>query len=161
MPEGPKGGRKGKPKASVHKVFTNRLRDLYEQAKKMQNAQQGKYQRAWMIPTDMNKSTLDIAAMHEPAFDREEINNEYEQVTKDVASAGTTGDLISLKLQMDYVAAEERAFRARHTTLCRAMCLSHGRRYGQGHGALFGGNRGIEAQIGSFLAAGIGTGEET
>ena len=51
--------------------------------------------------------------------------------------AGTSGDVIALKLQRDYLAAEDRAFRARHSTLCRNLVHLHGRRDGQGQSQLF------------------------
>lgn len=154
MPEKPEGGRKGSTKASVTGVFTNRLRDLHKRAKQMQNAQQGKHQRQWMIPEDMQAEILDVPQLHFNSWDRTEINDQYAQVTKDPAAAGTNGDIISLKLQMDYNACEERAFRARHATLCRVMCLAHGRRFGQGHGEMWFPGKGIEAEVAAFIAAG-------
>ncbi len=154
MPEMPQGGRTGQVKAKVHEVFRKRLVDLRDQAKMMQNAMQGKAQRAWQVPADFTGSLLQISKLHEPAFNREPINTEYETATNDPNSAGTSGDLISLKLQLDYNACEERAFRARHVTLCRAMCLGHGRRFGQGHGNLWDDKNGIEAVMSAFIAAG-------
>ncbi len=154
MPEMPQGGRTGQVMGKVHAVFHTRLSDLREQAKLMQNAMQGKAHRSWQIPEGFTGSLLDIAQLHNPAFDRGELNTNYETATSDPSKAGTTGDLISLKLQIDYNACEERAFRARHTTLCRAMCLGHGRRYGQGHGNLWDDKNGIEAVMSAFIAAG-------
>lgn len=154
MPDAPQGGVKGKTQGSVHPVFTRRLTDLREQAKKAHNALQGKCQREWQIPADFAGSLLDIATLHQPAFERTPINDNYETVTKDPQNAGTVGDVISLKLQIDYNACEERAFRARHTTLCRAMCIAHGRRFGQGQGNLWDQKTGIEAVMAAFGAAG-------
>ena len=157
MPLGSQGGTKGKPKATIDPVFTGRLRELREQAKNLHNAHQGKAQRNWQIPEDMTTSLLDIKNLHMPAFDREELNNQYAEVTKDADNAGTIGDVISIKMQLDYNAMEERAFRARHTTFCRSMCLGQGRRYGQGHGAVWSPTQGIEAEAAAFLAAGGAT----
>jgi len=159
MPEGAQGGNTGTTKAIVTTVFKNRLRDLQEQAKKLQNAYQGKHQRVWQIPKDFGASSLlAIAQLHKPSYDREEINTKYDEVTNDPDNAGTTGDVIALKLQLDYVACEERAFRARHTTLCRAMALGHGRRFGQGHGQMWGAKPGsIEDEVASFIKAGGAT----
>lgn len=154
MPEGPEGGVKGQTKASVTAVFTNRLRDLHRQAKEAHNALQGKHQRQWMIPNDLQAEILDVPQLHFNSWDRTEINDQYEQVTISRAAAGTNGDIISLKLQIDYNAVEERAFRARHTTLCRVMCLGHGRRFGHGHGEMWFPGKGIEAEAAAFIAAG-------
>lgn len=154
MPSAPLGGRTGKTMGKVHEVFHARLSELRDQAKKIQNAFQGKEQRQWQIPSGYTGSLMDIAKLHEPAFDRQEINTTYETATKDPNNAGTVGDVISLKLQIDYNACEERAFRARHTTLCRAMCLGHGRRFGQGQGNLWDEVNGVEAVISAFIAAG-------
>lgn len=158
MAEKPQGGLTGEKMGEVHVVFHNRLTDLRDQAKRMHNALQGKAQRQWQIPSDFTGSLLDIAELHNPSFDRTKINDNYEQAVKDPDKPGTNGDVIGLKLQIDYNACEERAFRARHTTLCRAMCLGHARRYGQGHGGLWGSpsdpRLGIEAAVSGFIAAG-------
>lgn len=154
MPDRPQGGKTGTAMGKIHEVFRRRLQDLRLQAQQTQNAIQGKHQRQWQIPSDYDGSLLDIPKLHEPAFQRQEINTTYEAVTKDPNAAGTVGDVISLKLQIDYNACEERAFRARHTTLCRAMCLGHGRRFGQGHGNIWNDTNGIEAVAAAFIAAG-------
>lgn len=150
----PQGGRTGQSKAKVHEVVHKRLQDLRDQAKKMAQAIQGAEQRKWQVPQDFTGNLLDIPTLHEPSFERQDINDEYDQVTKDPQSAGTIGDVISLKLQLDYVACEERAFRARHTSLVRAMCLGHGRRIGQGSGNLWDNKSGIESVLSAFIAAG-------
>lgn len=154
MPSAPGGGRKGQTMGRVHDVFHERLADLRLQAQQIQQAIQGAAQRPWQVPANFTGSLLDVPELHNPAFNRDEINANYEEVTKDPKNAGTVGDVIGLKLQLDYVACEERAFRARHTTLARAMCLGHGRRFGQGQGSLWGDKDGIEAVVSSFISAG-------
>lgn len=154
MADMPQGGRTGQSMGRIHDVFHNRLTDLRDQAKQMQNALQGKHQRKWQIPSDYDGGLLAVADLHEPAFNRQAINTNYEEATKDPKAAGTVGDVISLKLQLDYNACEERAFRARHMTLPRAMCLGHGRRFGQGQGNLWGATDGIEAVAASYISAG-------
>ena len=148
------GGPRGSTKASVSTVFTQRLRELQQNADDMQKAFQGEGQRTWQVPTELETSLLDIAKLHDPAFDREEINNEYQNATNDPTNAGTTGDVIALKLQIDYNAMEERAFRHRHMSLCRAMCAGHGRRRGQGRGILWTAGKGVEREFTSIIAAG-------
>lgn len=150
----PQGGRTGQSMAKVHAVVHNRLQDLRDQAKLMTQAIQGQQQRKWQIPKDFTGSLLDVPTLHEPAYARDAINDEYDQVTKDPRTAGTVGDVVSLKLQIDYVATEERAFRARHASLPRVMCLGHGRRVGHGYGNLWDAKNGIEAVMSAFIAAG-------
>jgi len=148
------GGPRGTTKASVSVTFTKRLRELQKNADAMQDAFQGNGQRSWQIPEEMSTSLLEVEKLHEPAFEREDMNNEYDSATNDPANAGTTGDVIALKLQIDYNAMEERAFRHRHMSLCRAMCLGHGRRRGQGKGILWAAGKGVEREITSIIAAG-------
>lgn len=150
----PQGGRRGTSKAQVHEVIRRRLADLQKQAQQLQNAQQGKHQRIWQIPSDYEGSTLDVPNLHNPSFDRESVNEEYIALTTSPENAGTMGDVISLKMQIDYNASEERAFRARHATMARSMCLAHGRRYGQGHGNLWDPAYGVEAAMAAWIAQG-------
>lgn len=145
---------RGKQLGEIHQVFVERLKELQANAVNLQNAFQGKAHRKWQVPSMIETSLLDVSKLHEPAFNRESINTQYDQVTKDRESAGTVGDVISLKLQLDYNACEERAFRARHMSLCRAFCIGHGRRIGQGHGNIWSRNNGIEAMAAGYLAAG-------
>jgi len=154
MPLGKYGGNKGKTKATPDATFTDRLRELQRQAKETQNALQGKHQRQWQVPSVLKTSLLDVPNLHKPAFAREELNKQYDTVTKDIAAPGTNGDVIAIKMQIDYNAMEERAFRSRHTSMCRATCLGHARRYGQGHGSVWAATRGIEGEVASFIAAG-------
>lgn len=154
MPNAPQGGKAGQQLGDIHDVFRKRLKELQLQAQQAQNAFQGQTQREWQVPTELQSSLLDIANLHVPAFDRTPINDNYENVVKDPSKPGTVGDVIGLQLQIDYNACEERAFRARSTSICRAMCLGHARRFGQGHGNLWNDKTGIEAGVNGFIAAG-------
>jgi len=151
MPEGTAGGLKGQPKATVHPVFAKRLEDLKEQAQNLYKALQAAEHRKWQIPKDFTKDLFLIKQLHEPPFVREPINTEYKTVTQDPDSAGTNGDVISLKLQLDYNAGEERMFRHRHASLARNICNGHGRRYGHGEGRTFPATR---EEVERFIAAG-------
>jgi hypothetical protein len=55
--------------------------------------------------------------MHQP-FNRDESNSDYVDAIKD--GKGTAGDLIISTLQVDILAQQERAFRARHCTRVRS-----------------------------------------
>lgn len=154
MAEASAGGKKGNTVASVEVPFSKRLRELKKQAENMYKSLQGAEQREWQIPTDYDGDILDVPQLHKPAFDRESLNSLYEQAVQDPANAGTVGDVIALKLQIDYMAMEERAFRARHMSLPRTLCVGHGRRYGQATGGVWSPTSGIEQEIASFIAAG-------
>jgi hypothetical protein len=90
-------------------------------------------QRKWAYPplngwngdpqaiTDMNK-----------AFDRNDLNAQYQELIKDKTQEGKIGEVMVTKLQVDYIAAAERAFRTRHCSSVRARLHSAARRRGQG-----------------------------
>jgi hypothetical protein len=121
---------KGKPVASVHSVFSNRVKELQQQA--MQLAQSAGGLRFWQIPAVLQqRDLLHVPSLHDPAWNRNAINENYEQAVQQYPG-GTCGDVASLKVQMDYNAAEERAFRARHASVVRCICHAHGRRAGHG-----------------------------
>jgi len=130
---------KGTVKAKVHPVFTQRLDQLAQVAE--QNAKVLKAEedfRLWLIPKNLSaKDLFDIPNLHKQDFDRTEINTNYVECFKEASAMGTVADVISLKHQIDYVAAEERAFRFRHASVCR--CIGHmgARRFFQGTGPLF------------------------
>ena len=80
---------------------------------------------------------LDIAHLHEPAFDRTTLNADYKKCMDPQTPAGapaglpaTVADIISVQLQIARVAAEERAFRSRHGSLVRHMAHAGARRQG-------------------------------
>jgi len=140
-----------KRKGSIHPGFAKRPMDLKAQAKNIADAYKQEAQRNWQIPGDpsppapaglapignvddggaIEVDLLDVANLHVKAFERPEMNANYDETMASVAQAGTTGDMISLKLQIDYVATEERAFRTRHMTVCRSIAHAAGRRLRQ------------------------------
>ncbi len=135
--EKPGGGSlRGKTQGVVQPVFSKRLDDLKKQAQNLYQALQAVTQRKWQTPSDFKGDLLEIKTLHEPSFDRKAINTNYETATQDTETAGTNGDIISLKFQLDYVAGEERAFRHRHASLPRSICHLHGRRFGAGEGRM-------------------------
>ena len=145
-------GLKGTTKGRVHPVFKDRLTELQVAAVNAAQSFQGIGQRTWDIPSGLQASDIfDIANLHQTAFDRTPINDNYVDCVSDADSAGTVGDVISLKFQMDYNAAEERAFRARHSSTVR--CLVHGmsRREFLGSGPTFDA---VEKQAADSIAAG-------
>lgn len=123
----------GVPKSTLIATFKERVADLERKA----NAQSEHFRqfastRPWHTPDSMaNSDLLDVPALHEPAWNRDEANRIYalDVLTQD---AGTHGDLISLKRQIDFMAVEERAWRVRHATFARCAALAHGRIDGHG-----------------------------
>lgn len=125
----------GTKKARVHDVFRKRTTQLRQGSAKIAASLRGEGQRPWEIPTEQEKSLTDVPAMHDPAFNRNEINANYDEVLASGSDPGTVGDAASLKHQVDYNAAEERAFRLRHATSVRCIVVAHGRINGHGHDA--------------------------
>lgn len=154
MADATSGGKTGVKMGDIHSVFHKRLQELQDQARRAHNAFRGRARHQWQIPSEYTGSLLNVNLLHLPAFDRTKINDNYEAVTRDPSNPGTVGDVIGIKLQLEYVAGEERAFRARHASYCRTMCLGHGRRYGQGHGNIWDGKAGVEGMAASYIAAG-------
>lgn len=124
-------------KAQVHGIFTKAVQALQRQARDISEAAKSPSQtRPWQVPpASAWDGDLTAVDQLEKAFDRAEIEENHAEVIGDLESPGTAGDVISLKLQNDYVAAMERAFRARHATPVRCMAHAAGRRAGHGHSA--------------------------
>ena len=152
----------GVKKGEVHAVFVDRLRELQcRDAGAISDAVMGTGQRIWQIPEGLaNVDLFDIANLHKPVFDRTEINDNYVDVMKSPEDdeAGTIGDTISLKNQIDYNAMEERAFRLRHASAVRCNIHAHGRRHGHCISNLF---PKIEKQMADMIAMGAATGDTT
>lgn len=87
-------------------------------------------QRRWYAPpaSDWTGDPLDVAGAS-AAFDREGLNADYKGALVD---GGTVGDCMAAKLQIDYVAVGERAYRTRHATRIRSAAHAAGRRRAQG-----------------------------
>ena len=88
-------------------------------------------QRSWQNPDDNNGawsgSPFDIPNIAK-AFDRAALGEAYARVMQD--PKGSVGDAMSVKLQSDYLAAQERAFRLRHLSSVRARVHAAARRRG-------------------------------
>lgn len=125
----------GTKKSKLHEPFEKRIKQLQKDSKNLSQAFTGGEQRKWQIPEGLKStSLLDVPKLHDPDFERKEINANYDEVVQTAQSPGTNGDTCSLKQQIDYMATEERAFRLRHATSVRCMSISHGRRDGHSKG---------------------------
>jgi len=85
------------------------------------------------VPKEV-KEPLDVPKLHDPVWDRNSINQKYsvDILAGPGQEGGTVGDLIAMKWQADFMAAEERAFRTRHASLVRCAAVAHGRLNGHG-----------------------------
>lgn len=128
----------GVTKGFVDDTFSARIDELEECARTLatQFRTLDNY-RPWTMPkvfVDDERDVLDVPALDEPSWNRNTINYTYsEQVMGGPgAQGGTVGDLIGMKWQADFMAAEERAFRTRHASYSRCAALMHGRLDGHG-----------------------------
>lgn len=143
---------KGISRGQVHDVFKNRLRELAEKGLKAAKAMRCQDQREWYIPATLGANDLlQVAELHKPSYDRTPINTNYLECFQSPKAMGTVGDVVSLKLQIDYVAMEERAFRFRHASVCRNLAHAMSRRRAHGDGPAF---PYIEQQAGDAIQAG-------
>lgn len=125
----------GEKKSRIHQPFEKRLNQLRTDADNLAQSFTAGDQRKWQIPEGLKtRSLLEVPKLHDPDFERKEINANYDEILKSADTPGTNGDACSLKQQIDYIATEERAFRFRHATTIRCMSMSHGRRDGHGKG---------------------------
>jgi hypothetical protein len=126
----------GSTRGQVDGKFEARVSQLEDRAGQM--ATSFRYQgdaREWHTPEELkDKELLDVPNLHEPSWNRDAINQLYSQSILNAPgrSSGTTGDLIAMKLQADFMATEERSWRMRHASLVRCACFMHGRLDGHG-----------------------------
>lgn len=142
---------RGTKKGQIHPVFAARLQELRQQASTIAGAYSGTAVRNWQVPSGLQTDLLVVPLLHVPAFNRQPINDNYIDAMKSSTDPGTVGDIVSLKQQLDYNAAEERAFRMRHASLGRCLAFAAGRRHGHGVGDVF---PLVEQQAANLLAAG-------
>lgn len=145
-----------KKKGRVHKAFQKRIQQLRESAAKNAAALRGEGVHDWQLPTELaEKSLTDVPGLHEPAHNRDPINENYEECLADSKNPGTGGDLQGLKAQIDFMAAEEQALREQCCGIVRSFVHGHARLYGQGkQESVFDA---VGKQAADFIAAGAGT----
>lgn len=128
-------------KAQVHTRFTAQVQQLAAEAGLIHQGVTSGDGREWQLG-DLNGwsgDVTDIPGMARP-FDRSEIGQNFADVYQP-AEPGTVGDAATLRLQNDYLAAMERAFRTRHASSVRCTIMAAGRRNGHqsGQGPLLDG----------------------
>jgi hypothetical protein len=127
----------GTTKGQVDGKFEARVDQLEQRAKKMSELARTYLSgwRPWHTPDELKtKELLDTPGIHMPSWDRNNINQIYSEsvLAGPGKEGGTTGDLIAMKWQADFMAVEERAWRTRHASYARCMAFMHGRLDGHG-----------------------------
>lgn len=126
---------KGKSKGKIDAKFEKRISQLEDKAGQQSSSFRYTQAREWHVPEELkDKELLDVPGLDNPAWDRNDINRVYaaEVLAGPGQNGGTTGDLIAMKWQADFMAAEERAFRMRHASYTRCAAFMHGRLDGHG-----------------------------
>ena len=120
----------GQKRGKIDSVFEARVKELEQKAKSIAESFKSAYStvRPWATPKDI-KNLQHVPSMHMPAWKRFDINKLY---SIDICgtgpkNCGTTGDLIGMKIQNEFLAVEERAFRLRHASYARCAALANGR----------------------------------
>ena len=88
--------------------------------------------RQWHDPPDWDGDPFEIEALH-PPFDRDQLNAEAEaEYTAATDAEGTIGRSMGKEIQLGHLMMQERAFRLRQMSLCRAQMHGCGRRMAHG-----------------------------
>lgn len=142
----------GSTKARIHTVFTRRISELRNVAGRIAAAFTGSGGRPWNVPEALaERDLLDVPGLHDDAFHRDELNINYADVVRSANAPGTAADAMALKMQVDYTAQEERAFRARHASVVRCLVHAHGRLDGHGKNGVF---QAVQQQAEDVIKAG-------
>lgn len=122
------------PFAVLDDKFKERIKELEKKARDhADHFRDHTSYRNWHVPPELH-DPLDVPSLHVPAWDRNAINELYSEkiVGRWGDGAGSQGDAQAMKWQADYMAVEERAFRARHASMIRCASHAHGRLDGHG-----------------------------
>jgi len=145
-------------KGQIDNTFVQLSLLLQQQAMAMANDINGAAQRPWQSPQASGSSwpgdPLDIPGAS-AAFDRTKSNQNFVSCINDASSPGTTGDVVGIKVQVDYVGIMERGWRTRQNTTVRCLAHAAGRRSGHGDGVgIFSDASGVIAFAQAAIAAG-------
>jgi hypothetical protein len=112
---------------SLDLTFVARQADLQSQAAAMAAASLAATSRGWQLPSSMVTGLFAIASLGS-GYNRSKLNEAYQNGFVN----GTTGDIMAVRMQMDYLSMQERALRARHSSSIRNKLHAAGRRAHQG-----------------------------
>jgi hypothetical protein len=126
------------PKGKIDEKFADRVNDLRDKAKSQStHFKTHSGTRSWHTPENMkSRDLLDVPNLHEPAWNRDALNQLYADTILALKDGGVVGDLVGVKRQINFMAVEERAWRLRHASKSRCLAASHGRL--DGHGQILG-----------------------
>lgn len=121
--------------ADIRKNFYNQLVQMQQLTTNAYQASQLQAQRKWMQPVlgDWSGDVFDLEGLAIP-FDRSDNSDDYLKAL-DPSAPGVLGDLQVAQLQAEWLAVQERAYRARLVSRCRAEQHTASRFYGHGHEA--------------------------
>ncbi len=122
-------------KGTIHDRFRLQAEALQAEAAAIAASVTATGQRPWQTGDDDSKwdgDPLNIGGIT-LAFDRSDIGQAYASCLSDPSHPGSTADAMALKLQSDWLAMQERAFRCRHETSVRAAVHAAARRAGHAH----------------------------
>jgi hypothetical protein len=118
-------------KGNVDGTFSKRISDLEKKAQKISESFRNQSYAEWHVPDEI-QDLMDVPGL-DKAWQRNGINREYENIVgKQGDAAGSVGAARAMKMQADFLAVEERAFRTRHASLVRCAAMAHGRLDGHG-----------------------------
>lgn len=120
-----------KSTSDVRSTFVSSINDMATAALSIANAAKTAGQRRWSRPSGWNGDLNNLDAIS-TAFNRQQNNQDFINAIKDAKQPGTVGDLEVSQIQIDYLAAQERAFRARHCSRLRRSLHAAARKYGHG-----------------------------
>lgn len=141
-------------KAKLSPIFLGLVDKLADDSGALGAAAADYSKRVWQTPPpgDWDGDHSKIAGMT-AAFDRDDLNGELESIVGDPGSPGVVGDMIADGVQIAYVGAMERAYRARHASPAR--CLIHAAARRKGHGSPVGILKGsLVSHVQNVIAAG-------
>ena len=149
-------------KGRIDTTFEQRVQDLEQKAQKISSSFKNQSYSEWHIPEQV-QDPLDVPGL-DKAWTRNSVNQEYERIVGTQADgAGAVGAAQAMKIQADFLAVEERAFRTRHASFVRCAAMAHGRLNGHsksGKGVFSFLKQGLQSQIdlGNNLGGGGGGG---
>jgi hypothetical protein len=121
------------PVATLDPVFVDHLDTMETVSSAAAAATTLLGQRQWMLPPlggwDGDPYNIQGITL---AFDRTTLNAQYVELVSDPDREAKIGEVMVTKLQVDYLAASERAFRTRHASSVRLRLHAAARRRGQG-----------------------------
>lgn len=140
----------------LNEDFVNHMQVLQDTAEANGAATCLDGQRKWYYPplNGWSGNVTDITGMND-AFARDDLGTQYQAVNT-AASGGTIGESMVVKLQNDYIAAAERAFRTRHASSVRCRIHAASRRKGHGNSlGIFSTNGNIQGWLNNIIASSV------